>query len=77
MKFGMAMPIRSEEGQAVVAPAVLMRGGIDADRKGDQPGEQDGDEGDQHRQPEPVADHLVDWQLILERIAVVAMQQGL
>ena len=32
---------QAEEGQAVVAPAVLMRRRIDADRKGDQPGEDD------------------------------------
>ena len=40
-KCGMARPSRPERRQAVVAPAVLVRRRIDADREGDEPGEQD------------------------------------
>ncbi|MNT38571.1 hypothetical protein D3C72_1747730 [compost metagenome] len=51
-----------------------MRGGVDADGEGDQPGEDDGDEGDEDRQPEPVADDGADGQLVFEGIAEIALQ---
>ena len=49
---------KAEESQAVVAPAVLMRGGVHADRKGHEPGEDDRDEGNQHGQPHSVPDDI-------------------
>ena len=67
---------QAEEGQPVVAPAVLVRRRIDADRKGDQPGEDDGDEGNEHGQPQPVADDVADRQLVFEGIAEIAVQHA-
>ncbi|MCY1243209.1 hypothetical protein D9M72_562140 [compost metagenome] len=37
--------------QAVIAPAILMRSRVNADRECDQPGEDDRQEGDEDRQP--------------------------
>jgi hypothetical protein len=49
--------------------------GIDPDRERHHPGEQDGGEGDDERQEQTVADHRVDRQVVLERVAEVAAKQ--
>ncbi len=65
----------AEKGQTVIAEAVLVRRRIDPDRKRDDVGEDDRRERHQKRQQQPIADHLVDRQVVEEGIAHVAVQQ--
>ncbi|MNY23358.1 hypothetical protein D3C86_1570220 [compost metagenome] len=62
---------QAEEGEPVVTPAVFVRGGIDADWKSEDPGDDDGDEGHQNRQPQAVSNHIADRQLIFEGITEI------
>jgi hypothetical protein len=59
----------------VVAPAVLVRRRVDADREGDEIGEDDGGDRDDDRQVHLVADDGADRQVVLEGIAEIALQQ--
>ena len=49
---------------------------VDADREGDDPGEEHGRKCDDHRQPEAVADDLADGKLVFEGIAEIALQKA-
>ena len=66
----------ADEGERVVGRAVFVGGRIDRDRERDDPGEEDGGEGDHEGQEDPVADHLADRAVILERVAEIAVQQA-
>lgn len=65
-----------DERQAVIAPAILVRGGIEADREGDDPGEDDGDEGDEDREPQAVADDVTHRQFVLEGVTEIALEHS-
>ena len=62
----------ADEGDDVVADRVLAHRGIDADRQRQHPGEDQRGHRDDHRQPQPVADHLGDRPAPLHRHAEVA-----
>ncbi len=59
----------------MVGGAVLMRGGIDADRERDDVDEEHRDEIQNHRQEQPVADHVGDRLVVFEGIAEIAVQE--
>ena len=75
-EVGRREPEEAEEGQRVVAGAVLVGRRIDPDRERHHPGEQDGREGDDEGQQQPVADHRADRQVVLERVAEIAAEQA-
>jgi len=62
----------ADEGEDVVADRVLADRGVDADRQRDPPGDDDGGDGDDDREPEPVADDLLDRPAVLEGEAELA-----
>ena len=66
----------AQEAEGVVAQAVLAHRRVDADRKGHRVGEEDRREGNQEAEPQAVADHLIDRQLIGEGIAHVTLQHA-
>ena len=66
---------KTEEGQDVVDEAVLMGRGIDPDREGDDPDEQDRCERDHHGEGQRSPTTSVDRQVVLEGIAQIAEDQ--
>ena len=71
-----AVLLVAEEGEAVIAPAILVGRRVDADRERDHPGEDDGGDGDQHGEPDLVPDHFGHRQVELEGIAKIALQHA-
>jgi hypothetical protein len=68
------MPRKQRKGDDVVADAILAQRRIDADRKGDDPHEQQGAEGDERRHPQAVPDEIGHRRPVFERYAEVAME---
>ena len=69
---GDCQPQEAEQREQVVQRRVGPHGGVDTDRQGDDPGQDDGGDRDDHRQPEPVADDLGDRPLPLHGHTQVA-----
>ena len=53
-----------------------MCGGVDADRKRDQPGEEYRHNGYENREYQTVADDFIDRQVIFKRVAEVSLQHA-
>ena len=70
------MPKKPEESQPVIAPTVLVGRGIHSDGECYDPGHYNSHEGNQNRQPHPVADNLADRQLVFKRITEVALKHA-
>jgi len=60
----------------VIRGAVLVRGGIDANRERHDVDEHDREEIQHQREEQPVADHVRHRLVVLERVAQVAVQQA-
>src|SRR5262249_1758830 len=75
-KAGYGEAEHTEERYGVVRQTVLVGRRIDADRKSDDPGEQDRRKRYNHGQPEAVAHDPADGKLVLERISKVALKQA-
>ena len=67
---------KPQQGQAVVAPTVLVGGRIDPDRKGNHPCKQDGGNRHEEGQEHAVAHHFRHRQVVFERITEVAPEHA-
>ncbi len=67
---------KADEGQRVVAPAVLVRRRVDADREGDDIGEDDGCHRDDDGEEQAIADDVANRQVVGEGVAEIALQQA-
>src|SRR3546814_10848216 len=67
---------KAEEGQAVVRPTVLVCRRVDPDRERHHPREDDGGERYDEREEQPLADDVRHGQVVLERVAEIAVQQS-
>ncbi len=69
-------PDEAEEGEEVVAERILPDRGVDADRQGDAPGQDDRGDRDHHGHPQFLADHLGDRPHPLHRLAEIAFRDA-
>ena len=60
----------------MVAPAVLARRGVDADREGDRPGKENHREVEDEREKEAIAHDVLHRHVVLEGPAEIALQQA-
>src|SRR4051812_1000151 len=72
-KVGRGKAYIAEEGKAMVTPAVLMRGGVDADWECDGPREEHDREIQDEGQHEAIAHHVLHGHVVLEGPAEIAL----